>query len=78
MPFGLWAQVGCRNHVLDVDPDRPMHDMPGYARGHSTVSCAKMAEPIEMPFGLWTRMGPRKDVLHEISHWNRADHIFML
>jgi len=20
MPFGLWARVGCRNHVLDGDP----------------------------------------------------------
>jgi len=27
------------------------------------VSCAKIAEPIEMPFGLWTRMGLRKHVL---------------
>ena len=31
--------------------------------GHSTVICAKTAEPIEMPFGLWTRVGPRKYVL---------------
>jgi len=30
--------------------------MPGHARQHSAVSCAKMAEPIEMPFGFWTRM----------------------
>jgi len=27
------------------------------------MSCAKMAEPIEMPFGIWTRVGPRKHVL---------------
>ena len=24
MPFGLSTWVGPRNHVLDVDPDRPM------------------------------------------------------
>jgi len=24
------------------------------------VSCAKMAEPMEMPFGLWTLMGPSR------------------
>jgi len=24
-----------------------------------TISCAKMAEPIEMPFGMWTRVGQR-------------------
>jgi len=29
----------------------------------SAVSCAKVAEPIEMPFGLWTRTSPRKHVL---------------
>ena len=33
--------------------------------GHSTVICAKTAEPIEMPFGLWAWMGPRNDVLDE-------------
>ena len=38
--------------------------MPGHARRHSTVSCAKMAEAIEMPFGLWTRVGQRKHVFH--------------
>jgi len=31
--------------------------------GHSTVICAKTAEPIEMPFGLWVRMGPGNHVL---------------
>jgi len=24
------------------------------------MSCAKMAEPIDLPFGLWTRVGRRK------------------
>jgi len=27
------------------------------------VSCAEMAEQIEMLFGIWTRAGPRKHVL---------------
>ena len=31
--------------------------MPGHAQWHCAVSCAKMAEPIEMPFGLWTGVG---------------------
>ena len=31
--------------------------------GHSTVVCAKTAEPIGMPFGLWSRMGRRNHVL---------------
>ena len=30
----------------------------------TTVSCAKMAEPIEMLFGFWTRVGLRKHMLH--------------
>jgi len=29
----------------------------------SAVSCAKLAESIEMLFGLWTRVGPRRRVL---------------
>jgi len=36
----------------------------GHARLHSAVSCAKMAERIQMPFGLWSRVGRRKHVLH--------------
>ena len=31
--------------------------------GHSTVICAKTAEPIEMPFGLWAWMCPRNYVV---------------
>jgi len=27
------------------------------------VSCAKMAELIELPFGTWTQVGPRNHVL---------------
>jgi len=35
-------------------------DMPGHVRRHSAVSCAKMAEPLNLPFGLCTRVGQRK------------------
>jgi len=38
-------------------------DIPWHAWRHSAVSCAKMAESIEIPFGLWTRVSPRKHVL---------------
>jgi len=31
-------------------------------QGHSAVSCAKTAEPIEMPFGLRIRVGPKNNV----------------
>jgi len=31
--------------------------------GHSTVSCAKMDDPIAMPFWMKTRVGPRNHVL---------------
>jgi len=33
------------------------------------MSCAKMAELIEMPLGMWTRLGSRKRVSHEVAHW---------
>jgi len=64
MPFGLWTQVGSWKHVLDGGLD-PLcegatfrgKNMPGHVQQHSAVSCAKMAEQIEMLFGLWTRMG---------------------
>jgi len=32
----------------------------------TAMSCAKMAEPIEMSFGLWTQLGTRKHVLHGV------------
>ena len=41
-------------------------------QGLPAVSCAKMAEPIEMLFAMWTLVGPRKhvlDVLHISTNW---------
>ena len=78
MPFGLWARIGPRNHVLDGGSDP--HGKGVILRGkgasrckvywHSVVICAKTSEPIEMPFGLWTWVGPGNHVLHvaEIPH----------
>jgi len=76
MPFGLWARVVPRNHVLDGGSSSP------HAKGQlgertrlgmpddTAVSSAKMAEPIKMPLGLRTRIGPGKDVLHGGgAHW---------
>jgi len=34
--------------------------------GDTAVSCAKLAEPIDIPFGLWTRLGPRKHMLYGV------------
>jgi len=67
MPFGLWSRVGPRKHVFDgaqilnaKGVITTGKDMPGHARRHSVVSCAKMAEPIDLPFGVWTRVGRRR------------------
>jgi len=43
-------------------------DVPGHARRHCAVSCAKMADRIEMPFGLWDSGGP-KDACNS-NRWN--------
>jgi len=44
--------------------------------GLSVVSCAEMAEPIDLLFGLWTRVGQRKHMfnrIHQVAsmcpHW---------
>jgi len=62
MPLGLWALLGQRDHAFDGGPDphakgqllgeRKCPDMPD----DTAVSCAKIAEPIEMPFGFWTQV----------------------
>jgi len=33
--------------------------MSGHVPRQSAMSCAKMAEPVEVPFGLWTRVSGR-------------------
>jgi len=71
MPFAMMTQVGRRYHVLDGGPD-PLRGRGNFlggdvaaqckVMGHSTVSCAKMAEPIDMPFEE-RNWGPRNHVL---------------
>ena len=39
------------------------------AYGLPVMTCAKMAEPLEMLFGLWTRVGRRKHVLDGGARW---------
>jgi len=41
--------------------------MPGHARRHSAISCAKMAELIDLPFGLWTWGWPKKEQVQSYS-----------
>jgi len=68
--YGLeWAQ----GIIITWGPDSPCEcaivggkAMPGHARRHSAVSCAKIAEPIDMRFGLWTRLGRRKHKFNRI------------
>jgi len=35
-------------------------------QGPSAVSCAEMAEPIDLAFGLWTRVGGKKHKFSDI------------
>ena len=73
MPLWLRTRMCPRNHILDGIQIFPYEgaifrekDMPDHAQRHSSVSCARTAEPIEMPFGLWTTVGPGKHVLGEV------------
>ena len=43
--------------------------MPGHVRRQSAVSCAKMADLIEIPSRLWTRVGPKKHCIRWGAHW---------
>jgi len=75
MPSWLRTRVGPRNHVLDGSRSpmgrgnlRGGKEWPIVKYKDTAVSCAKMAELIEMPFGIWTRVVPRKHVLREAAH----------
>jgi len=60
---------GSKESRIRRGPDRPMRNCEWtvlwkwHGRRHSAVSCAKMAEPIDMLFGLCTRVSPRKHAL---------------
>jgi len=63
---------GSKKACIRWGPDPPCQggiirgkDMPGLAQRHPSVSCPKMAEPINLPFGLWTPVGRRK---HKFNH----------
>jgi len=56
--------------------------MPGPARPQCAVSCAKMAEPMDLRFGLWARVDLRKQKFncirqvalmcrHGRAHWRQ-------
>jgi len=76
MSSTLWTLVGPRKHVLD-GPRSLFEgaiirgkDMPGHARRHSAVSCAKMAGSIDLPFVLWTwvcRMKHKFNRIHQVA-----------
>ena len=70
-PFGLWARMGPRS-MYYMEPRSPCKwavvrgkDMVGHPWRHSSMSCAKMAEPIDLLFGLWSCVGRRK---HKFTH----------
>ena len=73
MPFGIITRVPRRCHVLDGAPDHPRgrgnfgENVAAHCKvklmGHSTMSCAKSAEPIDVPCWTKTRVGPRNHVL---------------
>jgi len=94
MPFGLRTLMGPGNDVLDDGPDPPWEGAIFFGvshckvLGHSTVICAKAAEPIEMLFGLWARMaqgivldgGPQmlRDVAMATNFWHSTGYNFWL
>jgi len=96
MPFGLCTQVGPTKHVLhgvqiwDHPCERAIirgKDIPGHAWRHSAMSCAEVAEAINLQFGLWTRVGWRKHKfsrIHQVAqvcpngraHWRHLANTF--
>jgi len=75
MPFRMMSRVDPRYRVLDGDPiqegERAIfgENVTAHrkAMGHSMVSCAKTAEPIEMLFWMKTRVDPRYHVLDGVQ-----------
>jgi len=75
MPFGTMNRVGPRYHVLDGDPILQGEEaifgenVAAHFKvmEHSTVSCAKTTEPIDMPFWMKTWVGPGNHVLDGVQ-----------
>ena len=40
MPFGLWARMGQRNHMLDGGPDPPWEGVILSGKGRPVVKCS--------------------------------------
>ena len=65
MPFGLWTQVGPRNHALGEGPDPPRRGILGdmyrpivkYSCRELRWAAEKTDDPIDMQFGMKTRVG---------------------
>ena len=63
------SKKACIRRNLDPAWERAIireKDMPMHNRRHSAVSCAKMAEPIDLSLGLWTWVGRRKHKFNPI------------
>jgi len=66
--FGLRIRVGRKKHKFNcIRKMAPLCTISivfagrrQYTQRHSAVSCAKMAERIDLPFELWTRVGRKK------------------
>ena len=89
MTFGLYIDSGgpkeaCIRRGPDPPCEKAVTEERTYhvrhARRHCTMSCAKMAEPIDLPFGLWTGVGGKKHKFngirqvasmchHVMTHW---------
>ena len=39
------------------------------------MSCAEVAEPIDILFGIWTRLGPSKHVVDGDTHWHHLENM---
>ena len=72
IPFGLWAQMGPRNHLLDAVQITPwkgaiLEERHAHCKVYRDFLpwAVKMAEPIDLPFGLWTQVGWRN---HKFNH----------
>ena len=71
MPFGMMTRVSPRYHMLDRGPEPPREGAIFWGKvaahckvmGHSTVRCAKTAEPNDMSFWVKTRVGPLNHAL---------------
>jgi len=72
MPFGLC--VGSHQRNRELDEGATLGERVAHCKVWelSAVSCAEMAELIDLLFGLWTRVGQRKHKFNYISHGHQC------